>query len=322
MWQTNGAALAEQCRLDGRSGPECQLSQKLLSDFAKARMGWIVAIIVAYMTSNYLRAVRWKDMLRGVGHEVSTFNSIAAVMVGYFANLGVPRSGEFIRAGVLAKYDDAPVETAFGTIVLERIVDVILLAFMLALGFMLHYEKLWTFLSANLPEDGSGIIIILGVLVLGGIAGLLVLRKILKSDGENDHPLVSKIKGMVKGFAEGLGAIKKVPNLPLFIAQSIGIWLLYFLMHYWAFSAFAPTEMLGWKDGIFVFDFGALGIVLPSPGGMGTFHYLIEESLAILGIDRLDGFSLAMIIFFTINIGCNAFFGLLSLIGLPIYNKK
>ena len=80
--------------------------------------------------------------------------------------------------------------------------------------------------------------------------------------------------------------------------------------------------MLGRKDGIFVFDFGALGIVLPSPGGMGTFHYLITESLFLLGIDKLDGFSLAMIIFFTINIGCNAFFGLLSLIGLPIYNKK
>ena len=322
MWQTNGAALAEQCRLDGRSGPECSLSQKLLSDFEKTNLYWIIAIIAAYMLSNYLRAARWKDMLRGVGHEVSIFNSFAAVMVGYFANLGVPRSGEFIRAGVLAKYEDAPVETAFGTIVVERIVDVICLAVMFALGFIFHYDKLWTFLSAKLPEDRSGIFITLGVIGIGGIVGLFVLRKILQSSSENDHVIVKKVKGMIQGFAEGLGAIKKVPNLNLFIFQSIAIWVLYYLMHYWALFAFTPTELLGWKDGIFVFDFGSLGIVLPSPGGMGTFHYLIEESLFILGIDRLDGFSLAMIIFFTINIGCNALFGLLSLIGLPIYNKK
>lgn len=322
MWQNNGAALLEQCAIEGRTGSDCKLSQKLWSDFGKANIFWILALVIVYMLSNYLRATRWRDMLRGVGHEVSLFNAFASVMVGYFANLGVPRSGEFIRAGVLAKYDDAPVETAFGTIVLERIVDVILLAVMFALGFIFHYDKLWSFLSENLPEDSSGIFIILGILGIVGILGLYVLQKILRSNSEHDNVIVSKIKGMIQGFAEGLGAIKKLPNLPLFIFQSIAIWVLYYLMHYWAFFAFEPTSMLGWKDGIFVFDFGALGIVLPSPGGMGTFHYLIEESLSILGIDRLDGFSLAMIIFFTINIGCNAFFGLLSLIGLPIYNKK
>jgi len=71
-----------------------------------------------------------------------------------------------------------------------------------------------------------------------------------------------------------------------------------------------------------VFDFGSLGIVLPSPGGMGTYHFLIVESLKILKIPAIEGFSFAMIIFFTLNIGCNVIFGLISLLGLPLVNKK
>ena len=93
-------------------------------------------------------------------------------------------------------------------------------------------------------------------------------------------------------------------------------------MNYLMFFAFEPTAHLGPIEGLLVFDFGALGIVFPSPGGMGTYHAMIRESLFISGIDRIDGFSFAMILFFTINAFCNVFFGLLGLILLPILNAK
>lgn len=323
MWQSNGAGLAAQCELEGRTGDACQLSHKLLTDFARAHIFWILVVVFLYMLSNYFRAARWRDMMRGIGYEISLFNSFAALMVGYFANLGVPRSGEFIRAGLLAKYDTPPVEKAFGTIVLERIVDLILFALMIALGFVFHYDKLFDFIASYVPSMGKGyaLPIVLTLLIGGGVMGLYLLRRLINKEDQGDSVILTKVKGLVQGFMEGLGSIRRLPNLPLFVFQSVAIWALYFLMHYCAFFSFDPTSMLGWRDAIFVFDFGSLGIVLPAPGGMGTFHYLIEESLYILGIDRLDGFSLAMILFFTINIGCNALFGLLSLIALPLINK-
>lgn len=322
MWQSNGAALAEQCVLDGKVGDECKLSTKLLKDFSQTNLFWLAMVCAALMLSNYFRAARWKDMLHGVGYDVSVFNSFAAIMVGYFANLGVPRSGEILRPTILAKYESVSIDKAFGTIVLERIVDVILFAFMVGLGFVFHYDKLLRFISENLPYETSSILLFLGGLMVLGLIGLFLLVKLLKADTTNDSAIVAKIKGLINGFLEGLGSIRKLPNLPKFIFQSIAIWALYFLMHYMAFWAFVPTELLGWKDAIFVFDFGSLGIILPSPGGMGTYHYLVEESLNMLGIPRLDGFSFAMIIFFTLNVGCNAVFGLLSLISLPLVNKK
>ena len=97
---------------------------------------------------------------------------------------------------------------------------------------------------------------------------------------------------------------------------------MYFLMHYLAFYSFEPTSGLGPIDAILVFDFGSLGIVFPSPGGMGSYHFMIIESLKIFDIDPVDGFSFAMITFFTLTIFCTIIIGLLSLILLPIVNRK
>ncbi|MEL6389080.1 MAG: lysylphosphatidylglycerol synthase transmembrane domain-containing protein [Bacteroidota bacterium] len=322
MWQSQGNALAAQCTLDGESGDHCRLSTKLLTDFRRVEWMWIVLVCATYMLSNYIRAIRWKDLLRTVDVEVSTFNAVAATMVGYFANVGVPRLGEILRPGILARYDKAPLDRTFGTIVLERIVDVVLFGVMIGLGFLFHYEALWSYLSSNVEIQPSTLITILVLMMVSGVIGILSLRWLLGRREEQLSPFLTKVKGILQGFIDGILSITRLPNLPLFVAQSIGIWVLYFLMHYLAFLSYEPTASLGLLDAILVFDFGALGIVLPSPGGMGTYHFLIVESLDILKVPRADGFSFAMIIFFTLNLGCNVVFGLISLVLLPIVNGK
>jgi len=97
---------------------------------------------------------------------------------------------------------------------------------------------------------------------------------------------------------------------------------MYFLMHYLAFFAYEPVSHLSAIDGILVFDFGSLGMVFPAPGGMGSYHYMIVEALKILGVEAVNGFSFAMITFFTLTIFCTVIIGLISLILLPIVNKK
>ena len=123
------------------------------------------------------------------------------------------------------------------------------------------------------------------------------------------------------GFVEGLKSIRNVSNIPLFIFHTAVIWLMYYSMLILCFKSFEPTSGLGLLPGLMVFVFGGLGIVFPSPGGMGTYHAMVMAGLALYGIAGDDAFSFANILYFSVQIFCNILFGLLALLILPIYNR-
>ena len=322
MWQSQGSAYAEDCTLRGVPPEDCSLLEKLVSDYRNANLFWLIVISTCFTLSQIFRAVRWKLMLKPMGYEVSHFNSFATLMVGYFANLGVPRIGEFVRAGMISKYEGVAVEKAFATIVVERIVDVIMLLICLTLGLIFHYEKLWGYVSEHLSLSTNALLIGVGSLSIIGIVGIFVLKKILSLDDDKLHPIAQKIKGLIEGFLDGLLSIKDIPQVGMFIFYSIGIWVMYYLMHYLAFFSFEPTAHLSALDGLLVFDFGTLGIVFPSPGGMGSYHFMIKEALLLFDVNAVDGFSFAMISFFTLTIFCTILLGLICLILLPIINQN
>ena len=273
------------------------------------------------MLSNLVRALRWQMLIRPMGYNLSLSNSFFAVMISYFANLGLPRVGEFVRAVIVRKYEKIPVEKAFGTIIMDRFVDFLCLLILLVLGFVFHYQNIWAYLTSNLKIPVPVLIAlpILGVMGLG--VAFLVYKRIERIDDEQLVGWRKRLKSFIMGLVEGIVAVRKVPNMPLFVFYSLGIWFLYLLMHYFAFFAYEPTSHLTFVDSILVFDFGSLGIVFPSPGGMGSYHALIVEALKIVGVDSLSGFSFSMITFFTITIFCNVLFGLISLLLLPVTNK-
>ena len=322
MWQSQGVAYADQCALEGVPSDDCSLFDKLVSDYANANIYWLIIISICFTISQLFRSIRWKLMLKPMGYEISHFNSFATLMVGYFANLGVPRIGEFVRAGMISKYENVPVEKAFATIVVERIVDVIMLLIAIVLGLVFHYEKLWGYISEHLSLSTNSLLIGIAILIGAGLVGLFLLKRILSLDNDKLHPIAKKIKGLIEGFLDGLLSIKDIPQVGMFIFYSIGIWVMYYLMHYLAFFSFEPTSHLGPLDGLLVFDFGSLGVVFPSPGGMGSYHFMIKEALLLFDINTVDGFSFAMISFFTLTIFCTILIGLASLILLPIINQK
>ena len=203
-----------------------------------------------------------------------------------------------------------------------RIIDVILLAIMLGLGLLLHFDVLWGYIADNTGLTSTTLFAGVGVLIVVGLIGLYVLAKIRTMDASGLPVIAQKIKGLIDGFTEGLLEVRKLPQVGLFVAQSIGIWLLYYLMHYLCFFAFEPTSHLTASQGVLVFDFGSLGVVFPSPGGMGSYHFMIKEALEIFGVSSVDGFSFAMISFFTLTIFCTIVFGLISLLLLPIINGR
>ena len=240
-------------------------------------------------------------------------------MIGYFANLGLPRMGEFIRAGLFSKYEEIPYEKVLGTIVVGRIIDVLCLLSLLLIGLGLHSDTMLRYFEENLNLDITKLVILAAIGLLGLGVAIYTYRRLSNSNSTSTGFV--KVKKIVDGFVEGLSSLKSVDNMPMFILYSLGIWFLYVGMHWIGFLSFGPTAHLTFSESLLCFDFAALGMVFPSPGGMGTYHAMLIESLLILDVSEISAFSIAMITFFTINIFCNILFGLVSLIVLPIVNR-
>ena len=211
-----------------------------------------------------------------------------------------------------------------GTVVVDRLLDMVTLALIVGFSFIVQYDILWSWLDKNLG-DGSGSFRLFGHplfigLVVGGIVSLVLAYVLRKKIAQ--LPVVNKVWHIVEKFSEGLKTIKDVKNLPIFIFHSINIWVMYYFMTYLCFFAFAPTANLTAMAALTVFVFGTFGIVIPSPGGMGTYHFLATSALLLYGVKGEDGFSFANIMFITIQLFYNVVMGILSIILLNRLNKK
>jgi len=158
-------------------------------------------------------------------------------------------------------------------------------------------------------------------LVFIGLLGLYLINRFLKAK-EFQNPLLKKIQGFWDGFIEGLSSLAEVKNKPLLIFYSFGIWFCYFLMTYLCFFAFEPVAHLSALTGLIVFVFGTIGMVFPSPGGMGSYQFAIVQALLLFGITGADAFSFSNIIFFAVNIFGNIVFGIIFFLILPFFKKS
>ena len=323
LYRNQQKAYQAECAIQHISPEDCSLLDKVINDFANANYWWILVVMVAFMISNVSRAIRWKMLIKPLGYNPKLINCFWSVMIGYFANLGFPRMGDVVaRTGTLAQYEKIGVEKVIGTVVVERMIDVIFILSVTALALLLAFNNIWPFFSKNmnLEEKFDGITTLLiiggGVIVLGGVLGFIYRKSILESK------FGKKIVGIILGFYEGIKTVGQLDKPWTFVAHSFIIWLMYYLMIYLCFFSYQPTAHLGLLTALVVFTFGAWGMVIPSPGGMGTYHFMVQTALSIYGISEPDSFSFANIAFFSIQIGCNVLFGILALIFMPIINRN
>ncbi len=307
------------CVEQGNAPSDCSLVDKIVNDLRNARPFWLILTLILYFISNISRAIRWKLLVEPENGPIRTRNTFLATMIGYFANLAIPRFGEFVRAGVLSKYEKIDSARVMGTVVTDRLLDVLCLLLMFGLGMILASGQILDYVQTNaqLPNISFFMItgLAIGALLLLGLVIYLGIRF-------REHRIIQGIQEKIKSFIAGVMSIRRVKNYRLLIFHSLNIWLMYYLMTYLPFLSFEATDQLTPVAGLLVFIFGGLGMVLPAPGGIGTYHAMVIAGLSIYGVSGPDAFSFAMIIFLIINICVNLLMGVASLIAVPLVNKN
>lgn len=232
------------------------------------------------MLGQVIRAERWRMLLVPAGYKVTFYHSFLALLIGYLVNLVIPRGGEVSRCYYLYKLSKSPVEISFGTVVIERIVDLLCLLILIALSFAVESEKLFAFI-ALLPIQASGLT---GKLVIVGLAFALIALVgfgVYKYSKRNQK-LGSFLKRSWNGFKQGLAAVFRLERKAIFILYSMAIWALYFLMSYCVVMAFKETSVLGITAVLSLFAIGAIAMAAPLPGGAGSYHTLVPAGLVFL----------------------------------------
>jgi len=298
---------------------------EIIAAFQTANYLWIVlAMAIAFM-SHFLRAYRWNYLLKPVGYKTNLVNATCHVLVGYFANYGIPRMGEISRCTLASKYDNVPFEVGFGTVITERIIDFILFLgiFVLTLAFQFNeliglaneliFDKLNSKVTGMAQSTGKLAVVIF--IVVATFALLFLLRKKFAS------LLKGKFGSIIKGMGEGIGSIRKMEKPFQFIFLSLAIWACYFYSLYFCFFAIPGTSHLGQKECLTLLLFGTFGVMF-SPGGLGaypaivggillyTFKVDVVSSVALPWLSWTSQFILIVVL------------GILSLIILPILNRK
>jgi glycosyltransferase 2 family protein len=237
--------------------------------------GYLLLMAFTAIISHVFRAERWRMLLVPSGNKVSLGNSFLSLMIGYLVNLAVPRGGEVSRCYNLYKLEKTPVEVSFGTVVVERIVDVICLLILIAFSFVVEWDKLKAFIDTLNISSGSGFslppwVFLVALAGIGAVVGVYLLRK-------NE-----KLLKIIQGFKEGFLSVFKLKNKGLFIFYSLAIWGMYFIMTYFVIKAFPETENLGFSAVLTLFAIGSIAMAAPLPGGAGSYHTLVPLGLVML----------------------------------------
>ena len=232
------------------------------------------------MMSHVLRAERWRLLMNPTGYKTKLGYSFLSLMVGYIVNLVIPRGGEVSRCYNLYKLDKTPVEISFGTVVVERIIDLICLLILIGLSFIVESEKLFAFID-TLPMLQGGMASKIKIAAIALVI-LVVLVFAVYFVVKRNEKLRSFLIRTWHGFREGLMSVFHLQNKGLFIFYSIAIWLLYFFMSYFVILAFPETNHLGPSAVLSLFAIGAIAMTMPLPGGTGSYHVLVPQGLIFL----------------------------------------
>ena len=272
--------------------------KSIAEGFREANYLWVFVALLAGIASHIVRALRWRLLMEPIGHKPPLLNTLGALMVGYLTNIAFPRMGEIARCGSLKKTDRVPFEPLFGTVIVERAVDLIALLVLLAVVFLIRIEFFGSFLwnEAILPigQRINSIFVnspLIPVMVIVAILMLIILirRNVF------GHKLNNRITSIFWAVIDGLKSIYTMKKRRAFLGYTFLMWFLYWLMTWLMVFSTAPTSQLGPIDGFFLLVVGSMGMAAPVQGGFGAFHIITAMGLGIYGLERAQGLVYAII---------------------------
>jgi len=269
----------------------------LLEDLQKAEYVWVFSSIFFVYLAHLTRAYRWRMMISSLGHGTpSLINTFYAVLIGYLANLAFPRMGEVSRCGVINKTDQIPIVKLIGTVVAERLIDLLMLGLIIFLAIVLQFGLLSEFLYNNLLIKINGRTGYITLLVFASclLIFILVLFYIFKK--REKIGIWVRIHNFYLDMRSGIFSIKSMSNKTGFITCSVLIWLMYGLSIFMCFIALKATSELGPLVALSTLVFSSLAMIAPVQGGIGAFHWMVSEGLTIYGIERSEGLAFALLL--------------------------
>lgn len=286
--------------------------EKIKTSFIKADYFYIFLSLFIALFGFWSRAYRWKFALQHLGYQTKFHNDLMTVCVSYLVNLTIPRSGEISRAALLKKYENVPFDKGFGTIVAERIVDMIIFLLFVAVGFISQFDKIYQYLiQKNVKFE---------TLIWFSIIGIVLFFIFVLVWIYAEWQIILKLKQKLSGLIEGMLSILKMKNKWNYIFHSFFIWFSYLAMFYVTIFALPETANISFDVVVMGFIFGTLAVGFTN-GGLGAYPLAIASILSLYGISEGIGTAFGYLIWVSQTL-LTIFLGLLSYLLLPILNKK
>ena len=284
---------------------------QIIKYIREANPFWILLSLGIGFLSHLSRAIRWNYLLEPLGYQPRVRNNLLLVLSAYFANLGIPRSGEVLRATGLSTYEGVPFQKGFGTIVTERVIDVIMLLLVILIALFSQTE----IIAGYLEESGFGLGASIGAILIG-VVGLFILLALLK---RSSNPFFLKIREFLSGLLEGVMSIFHMKHKWAFIGHTLFIWTCYVGM-FWVIKYTIPeTISLNFGQLLVAFVAGAFAMSATN-GGIGLYPIAVSKAIALFGISSVSGDAFGWIMWIAQTLMV-VLFGTISFLLLPLWNR-
>lgn len=301
------------------------MTDKQTADFKNALLHanyfLVIPVVIMNLSSHLVRSMRWKLLMEPLGFNPTLKNTFAVTMVGYLANSAVPRLGEVLKCSLLSKYENLKTDKLIGTIVIERVFDLICYFIFICITVIIQIDVIGNFVKEKLAVVGSNtgfpiwgkLLILLLVLVVI----YFILKKIISLYPNNSALL--KIKNFIAGIFTGITSVRNLKKRKLFLLYTVFIWAMYLLQLYVAFKALDSTAHLGVKAACSVLSLSTLAMIV-TPGGLGSFPIFVSQTLAIYSIEIAQGEAYGWLIWGVSTIMI-IIVGVIAAVALPYINK-
>lgn len=274
---------------------------KIKHSLQKANYLWVLFAAFFGIAAYIFRAVRWNLLLEPMGYKISNSNSLWSLSFGYLMNLTIPRSGEVARSTALYGVEKVPVDKSFGTIILERVVDLVCMGIFALLTLIFKYDALIAFYRSATKQknevaepstSNNTTYVVVGCIILILILFLIFRKSIQRT------AIYTKVLDFGKGIFEGLKSIFSLQQKGKFILLTAGIWICYFFASYLVCFSLPETSNFTPADGCFILVVGTLGMIIPASGGIGAFNLAMKFGFTALfismGKDGIEGGELGL----------------------------